>query len=153
MENEIVKCIYEYMQGIKIKVNELSMDKEIFEEQIKSDKEQKQDLAVAYNTFLYEYSIKKISFIIKSIVTLGIYYGLKKDFYRRFEVILSGALDILEYQMKNITECLQIYEMEKQKIENNIKCYNKYYSKIDTFISLINTMTEEEKQNLIYKME
>lgn len=153
MENKIVKCIYEYMQDIKIKVNELSMDKKIFEGQIKSDKEIKQNLAIAYNIFLYQYRIEKISFIVKSIVTLGIYYGFKKDFYRHFEVILSVTLDKLEDQMKNITECLQVYEIEKQKIENNIKCYNKYYSKIDTFISLINTMTEEEKQNLIYKME
>ncbi len=139
MKDEFIKCIYLYMQDLKIKINELGYDIDMFKNSIK----QTNDSLVEIDTMLCIYynaiKILKRKFIINNLLTLGTKYKANKYAYDMFMNTLYECIEDNIYLYENATKCLQIYEEQVKNKTCIIDEHKKNYKKLEMFMNFVDS--------------
>lgn len=151
MNEDVIRCIYKYMQELKVKINESKIDIENYDNEIDNATEDEQKLSIEYNMLYYSYKFFKIKFYLTIIFTLGKSYKFRNCYYKLLKSAFENELAELDGKYNNIIECLGIYEHERIKIKESLNKYNKYFDQIEMFIECYKNMSDKERETLILK--
>lgn len=144
MNKEVIKCIYKYMQELKIRINETKIDIEIYDNMINNATSDEQKLSIEYNKLYSNYIVLKIEYYLRKIFIFGRSYYL--DFYKCMINMLEIKLDELDEGYDNIIECLGIYEQEKNNLNKTLKVYVEYLEQIEMFMKFLHSIEEDERK-------
>ena len=139
MKDEFIKCIYLYMQDLKIKINELSYDIDMFKNSIKQTNDSLREIDTMLCIYYDVIKILKRKFIINNLLTLGTKYKANKYAYDVFMNILNKSIKDNIYLYENAKTCLQVYEKEIKDKTCIIDEHKKNYKKLEMFMKYIDS--------------
>lgn len=133
------KDLFNAIQRLKIDINELNNELSNYEKLIDEARNEKYEILGEYNRYLSIYTIQKINLLLKSILTLGVYYLSKKGLEtRQYIDELEEEMDKSYDTYENIDGCLNSYRNKQIDITSKIKllqkvynCYEDSYSKLN----------------------
>lgn len=152
MDNEITKCINEYMQVLKIKINTIKWEIECCKKNIVKKTTEEHKIGILYSSFYDRYILLKVKFYLILIFTFGISYKLMKNRYIKKMDNFISLLDFIDEKYNNIIGKLADYIQDDIIKKGNLEKYNIYFNQIELFIKCYNGMSKEERKCLNYKM-
>ena len=136
------KIINKQIQENKIKMNELIYLNIIYNKNINEVNEQK-DIDIDLYNSLVEYAKRAdYNYILKSIISLGIYHILFRKRYNDDLEIKLGAINTLAEKLNASEECIENLKSEIEKNKKKITYYENYIEKLQL---LFESSNENEK--------
>ena len=145
------KELFRILQEIKIGINIINSND--FEKKINKISNLEAKTIIMNNLYIDAYRKNKAKFILFSIFTFGIYYYKNKYDYELRNEILEGAIDNCEDNYYNLVHDRVLYRAYQMEFDMRLNFFNKNFNQIDSFLELVQNLSEEEKQKyLSYKI-